>query len=255
MSSTELVSVDPAPKLPASLDGLADYANDRHQEALGHAQSAAIQAAEAGAALLEAKKMVGHGRWERWVEINCGFGLRTSQVYMQAAKALARLGPESAECCAFGDKSLRQALVAISEPKPVAEEPAPSDPIQPPAEPATPAAPIEPGEALPPAPPNPLIQVAADASDWQRQCSAYEHLRGNAGFSKLGDDTARTLVKAYGHAYEALLLAGPVLKQQLGPHAVPVRCARCGWGGLASDLRDSHKCPACGEGDELEALL
>jgi hypothetical protein len=50
------------------------------------------QALIAGQALLEAKAIVGHGGWAKWVDRNCVFSERTARVYMQVAR-----NPKSAD--------------------------------------------------------------------------------------------------------------------------------------------------------------
>jgi ParB family chromosome partitioning protein len=80
------------------LEELAATANRAHDDAV-HC------ALDAGRALLEAKKLVGHGQWRQWLSDHCKFSERTAQVYMQAAR-----NPQHAA------DSLRQLLGALKKP-------------------------------------------------------------------------------------------------------------------------------------------
>jgi Protein of unknown function (DUF3102) len=64
---------------------LADKANACHLAACRAANDSVRFATEAGKALLEAKQIVGHGRWLQWVKKNLTFTDRTARYYMQLA--------------------------------------------------------------------------------------------------------------------------------------------------------------------------
>jgi hypothetical protein len=64
---------------------LTDFANVEHR-AYQTTQAAALgHAIDAGDALIKAKKLVGHGRWLRWVAEHCDFTDRTASNYMRLA--------------------------------------------------------------------------------------------------------------------------------------------------------------------------
>jgi Protein of unknown function (DUF3102) len=68
------------------LDALAAAANAEHH-AYQTTQAAALEhAMAAGDALIEAKELVGHGRWLRWVAEHCDFTDRTASNYMRLAR-------------------------------------------------------------------------------------------------------------------------------------------------------------------------
>lgn len=90
----------------------ADRADECAREAVNHA-------VRAGALLLQAKTQIVHGGWCNWLAANWQRSERTAQAYMRLATELPRLDPEKAQRVA--DLSLRDALKAISAPKP--EEP------------------------------------------------------------------------------------------------------------------------------------
>jgi phage N-6-adenine-methyltransferase len=80
------------------LEQLAAAANRAHRDGV----RAAIAA---GKALLEAKQLLPHGHWGKWIKEHCDFSERAAQMYMQAARH-----PETA-----GD-SLREILGALRKP-------------------------------------------------------------------------------------------------------------------------------------------
>ena len=68
----------------------------------------------AGRLLLQAKAMVQHGGWLRWLEAHCLIKLRTAQAYMQLAKLYGTLDEEHAQRVAHS--SFRQALKEAAKP-------------------------------------------------------------------------------------------------------------------------------------------
>jgi len=86
------------PREERRLEGLADRANQAHREGV---RAALV----AGQALLEAKQLVGHGSWRKWIADHCEFSERTAQVYMRVAR-----NPQHAA------DSLRQVLTALKKP-------------------------------------------------------------------------------------------------------------------------------------------
>lgn len=93
-----------------SLERLAAGIRQKCEEAEGHARSAVAAAREAGAMLIEAKGIAGHGNWLPWLAENCGMSERTAQGYMK----LARLDEVKAQRVAY--LPLRAALREIAKP-------------------------------------------------------------------------------------------------------------------------------------------
>ena len=65
---------------------VADLINQLHNEARGTAIDAVNKACDCGDLLREQKEDVEHGGWEKWVEDNCHFSMRTARNYMKAGK-------------------------------------------------------------------------------------------------------------------------------------------------------------------------
>lgn len=89
------------------LPELATTIREAHNGVLGAAKTAAERAIEAGTALIEAKKLVKHGQWLRWLRDHCRLPERTAQLYMQIAAS----GLESATVAALGLKGAADAIV------------------------------------------------------------------------------------------------------------------------------------------------
>jgi hypothetical protein len=73
-----------------SLPELATAIKEAHVAVMRAWASGAAAAIAAGKALAKAKELIknehGHGYWQDYVTLECGLGLRTSQVYMYLAK-------------------------------------------------------------------------------------------------------------------------------------------------------------------------
>lgn len=80
---------------------LAAVANAAHSDTIRSAVTA-------GQALIEAKKLVGHGGWSGWVDEHCRFSDRTASAYMRLARQRA---------ADLGFESIRQVLRALATPK------------------------------------------------------------------------------------------------------------------------------------------
>jgi hypothetical protein len=76
------------------------------------------RAKEAGAKLIEAKELLGHGKWLAWLK-TIGLPQRTAHDYMQIA------GLSKAELATVADLGLRAALEKVRQPRP--DDPAPDD--------------------------------------------------------------------------------------------------------------------------------
>jgi mannose/cellobiose epimerase-like protein (N-acyl-D-glucosamine 2-epimerase family) len=71
---------------PTGLTELAAKIKTLHAEVVEAGRTAVQKAMEAGVALLEAKKQVGHGAWLRWLKDNCELSERTAEIYMTVAR-------------------------------------------------------------------------------------------------------------------------------------------------------------------------
>lgn len=92
----------------ASMTKLAKIANEAAAKAEQCAYDAVQEAVKCGDALNAAKEKCPHGEWETWIEGNFHYSVRTAQQFMKLAKA---------QHAALLDdcKSVRQALIAVSE--------------------------------------------------------------------------------------------------------------------------------------------
>lgn len=70
-------------KKPTSLESLVAQINSTHAQFQQVYKTSLTLAYQIGELLVQAKTEVGHGNWLRWVEDNCTFSERTSQVYMK----------------------------------------------------------------------------------------------------------------------------------------------------------------------------
>src|SRR5262249_10854 len=71
--------------MKSNADPLADLATrikSLHAQVLDAGKNVVRKAIEAGVALIEAKRQVGHGNWLRWLKENCELSERTAEVYM-----------------------------------------------------------------------------------------------------------------------------------------------------------------------------
>lgn len=91
---------------------LANKINEATRAAEGHARGAVHHALEAGRLLIEAKKQVQHGEWEKWLTENCDVAPRTAQAYARLAKKVSELPEAKAQRVA--DLPLREAIRAIA---------------------------------------------------------------------------------------------------------------------------------------------
>lgn len=74
----------------SALDRLAHEIRREHEAVGFQLQGAIAHARVAGEKLEEVKRQLGHGRFMRWVETNCGFSHATANLYMNVAKAVQR---------------------------------------------------------------------------------------------------------------------------------------------------------------------
>lgn len=97
-----------------NLDSLAEQANDFHARSEEAGRARIEYALAAGAALVEAKKLVAHGGWLPWLEEHFAAEPQTAQRYMRLAENVSRVTHLLSE---NPDLSIREALKAIAKPK------------------------------------------------------------------------------------------------------------------------------------------
>lgn len=85
---TQISEGDPA---PVNLTEKAKKINAAVLAAEASAKSAVQHALAAGNLLIEAKKAIGHGGWQKWVVSNCDLAPRTARAYMRLAETLPKL--------------------------------------------------------------------------------------------------------------------------------------------------------------------
>ena len=83
-----------------------------HEAAQAGAAAVAERAIAAGHALIEAKSLVKHGKWQSWLRDNCGLSDRSSQRYMQVARS----GMKSATVADLGIRAAAEAIATTREP-------------------------------------------------------------------------------------------------------------------------------------------
>ncbi|MGX1107838.1 MULTISPECIES: DUF3102 domain-containing protein [Bradyrhizobium] len=89
---------------------LAAEINAAHEKFSTAAKTALDHAIVVGERLIEAKPLVGHGKWLPWLKANCAMSERQAQKYMRVAKAKSALG---------ADLTINAAIEALSTAKPV----------------------------------------------------------------------------------------------------------------------------------------
>ncbi|MFO0952608.1 MAG: DUF3102 domain-containing protein [Isosphaeraceae bacterium] len=98
-------------------DRLACDINRAHRDGRKLARKAVQHAREAGGLLLQAKEIVGHGRFQAWITRNCAFSYSLAAKYMRIAerwdRVVAVAGPNMER---VPDLSLRVALELIADP-------------------------------------------------------------------------------------------------------------------------------------------
>jgi hypothetical protein len=85
---SEVATLNPKPE-PTPVERLTDLATrikTLHGQVLDAGKTAVVRAMDAGTALIEAKRHVGHGKWLRWLKENCAVSGRTAEDYMLLAR-------------------------------------------------------------------------------------------------------------------------------------------------------------------------
>lgn len=95
------------------LTEIADTVNAEHGELETMLRDSMARAVNIGGLLTEAKKLVGHGNWGRWLKNNCRFSERTAQNYMRIFANY----PELAKNATVADLTYKQALGLLTESK------------------------------------------------------------------------------------------------------------------------------------------
>lgn len=106
-----------------TLGALATELNHHFRSAEQHARSAVEHALEAGRLLTEAKALIDHGGWGRWLEDNFEGSARTARAWMQLHRERDKLETRNGNAL-----PLREALALIAEPKEEAQRRLPADP-------------------------------------------------------------------------------------------------------------------------------
>jgi hypothetical protein len=109
------MSADIAPV--ETLADLAARANVEHHAYETTQRAALAHAIAAGEALIEAKRLAGHGRWLPWIEANCDFGERTARRYMLLARNRSHLSDLPSVTAALARLANRSEAMAIDEPR------------------------------------------------------------------------------------------------------------------------------------------
>ena len=95
---------------------------DRVAQITSHLRTSVACAIETGALLIEAKKRVGHGNFERWVANNCELSPATARRWMELAEKRPELEKQlSAKTLNLSDLNLSSARRLIAPPKPPVE--------------------------------------------------------------------------------------------------------------------------------------
>jgi hypothetical protein len=97
---------------PTGLADLATRIKALHAQVIDSAKNVVRRAIEAGSALIEAKRQVGHGGWLQWLEEHCEVSDRTAEAYMKLAHNRQKLEPIFAVAA---NMTLTQALRAIKD--------------------------------------------------------------------------------------------------------------------------------------------
>jgi hypothetical protein len=95
------------------LPTLASEIRKAHASAGDFQRRSLEQAMKAGEMLLEAKALVGHGRWLPWLREHCQLAERTAQLYMKLAKNRRVVEYKSAT---VADLAIRGAIEAVADP-------------------------------------------------------------------------------------------------------------------------------------------
>ena len=98
-----------------TLEDLADQIQQAHLQVTRACEAVVAFAVRAGQLLLKARPRVPRGAWEKWVELNCQFSLRTARDYVRIARALDEGRIDADRLHAAGLDSLRQVLAVLRE--------------------------------------------------------------------------------------------------------------------------------------------
>lgn len=96
------------------LNDIAAAVNTEHVLFENAMRESLAHAVKAGELLTEAKQLVSHGEWLKWITDNCQFGERSAQNYMRIYSRF----PELAKAQHVADLTYREAVGLLTEPKP-----------------------------------------------------------------------------------------------------------------------------------------
>jgi hypothetical protein len=96
------------------LHEIAETVKAEHAEIEIAMRESLARAVKVGELLTEAKQLVKHGEWGKWITDNCQFSERTAQNYMRIHERF----PELAKAQPVADLTYREAVGLLAEPKP-----------------------------------------------------------------------------------------------------------------------------------------
>src|SRR5262249_13527149 len=127
----------PAPTAPTpsqmSVPDLAKAINERMSAMLTSFRMSVQRAIEIGELLVEAKKRVGHGKFEKWLTTNTTLPYRSADRYMNFAKKRSEIEAQFGKSANLADLNLTSAQRLLAPPKSAQEKlgdvrkPAPTD--------------------------------------------------------------------------------------------------------------------------------
>ena len=95
------------------LQQIAETVKAEHAKIEGAWREGLTRALEVGKLLTEAKGLVKHGEWGKWIADNCQFSERTAQSYMRIADRY----PEIAKSATVADLTYREVVGMLAEPR------------------------------------------------------------------------------------------------------------------------------------------
>jgi hypothetical protein len=105
---------------------------DKVAQITSHLRTSVACAIETGALLIEAKKRVGHGNFERWVSDNCQLSPATARRWMELANKRPELEKQlAAKTLNLSDLNLSSARRLIAPPKPAPDQSEPASKAKP----------------------------------------------------------------------------------------------------------------------------
>jgi hypothetical protein len=95
------------------LNEIAETVKAEHAQFESALRESMARAVKIGALLTEAKELVKHGEWGKWLEDHCTFSERTAQNYMRIYNKY----PQLVQSATVADLTYREAITLLAEPK------------------------------------------------------------------------------------------------------------------------------------------